>query len=75
MGLKVNVDKIKTMESRTRREQCWNIRYYRYYNIILCDIGVMLEFIYLGSTVNSYNNLTHEIKNRILKVNRALYAL
>lgn len=69
MGLKVNVEKTKYMKSSTQTNRCRSIK-----------IGTSVfegveEFTYLGSSVNTENNISLEIKRRVLLANRTLYGL
>lgn len=69
IGLKVNVAKTKYMLVSRDQHQPANIA------IGTDEFEVVSEFTYLGSSVNSQNNITEEIKRRILLANRTLFGL
>ncbi|KMQ81323.1 endonuclease-reverse transcriptase, partial [Lasius niger] len=69
MGLSVNVEKTKYMKSSRDHPQTSNIR---------CgtdEFEAVQEFTYLGSTVNTNNDITQEIQRRIMLANRTLFGL
>ncbi|KAF2903514.1 hypothetical protein ILUMI_02673 [Ignelater luminosus] len=68
-GLEINVSKTKAMEIKTgaRLGQNWTV-----------DndcIKVVQKFTYLGSNLNTNNDITQEIRNKTIRGNRALYLL
>lgn len=68
MGLEINVSKTKGMAIRMRSPgQNWTIGD--------DNIEIVDEFTYLGSKLNNKNTFEQEIRHRITKGNRALYAL
>lgn len=69
MGLIVNVEKTKYMKSSRDHKQFDNIR------IGTLSFESVQDFTYLGSSVNSDNNTTQEIKRRIMIANRTLFGL
>ena len=69
MGLQVNIEKIKYMKSGRSSNRSNNIR------IGDDEFDVVHNFVYLGSCVNNTNDITQEIKRRIMLANRTLYGL
>ena len=69
MGLRVNVEKTKYMKSSRSSQQSSNLR------IGAHEFEAVRDFTYLGSSVNIDNDITQEIKRRILLANRTLYGL
>lgn len=69
MGLKVNISKTKFMKSSRTPHQSNNIR------IGDVDFESVQDFTYLGSSVNTNNDVTLEIKRRIMLANRTLFGL
>lgn len=72
MGLRVNEAKTKYMvtastKHATRLGQNLTVDDYNF--------EVVGEFVYLGSTVTSQNNISHEIQRRIVSANRCFYGL
>lgn len=69
VGLDINITKTKAMENKTERRigQNWSIGD--------DNIEVVEDFSYLGSIINNENNMAQEIRHRLIKGNKALYAL
>ena len=72
VGLAVNEDKTKLLVSTSRR----STRLGQYVNVDnRHNFEVVDEFIYLGSAVNKNNDVSLEIKRRIVLANRCYFAL
>lgn len=73
MGLKVNGEKTKYMLSSLRQPSHERVGP----NVRMGDYNfeVVRNFIYLGTEVTSDNNITTEVKRRIVLANRCLYGL
>lgn len=69
LGLRVNVPKTKYMSMGNQPGNGGTI------NLGGDEIEVVQSFKYLGATVNSSNNISEEIRNRVLAGNRGQYAL
>ncbi|WP_333765087.1 reverse transcriptase domain-containing protein, partial [Streptomyces sp. IBSBF 2390] len=69
MGLRVNIEKTKYMKSSRNTPQPNNI------TIGADEFESVKDFIYLGSSVNTENDVTQEIKRRIMLANRTLFGL
>lgn len=71
MGLKVNIDKTKYMQSSANptSNQSSTIKIGGF------DFEAVQNFTYLGSSVNTTNDMTEEIKRRIMLANRTLFGL
>ena len=71
MGLKINEDKTKYMmvNSQSNRKQAKQIVIDNY------KIEIVQRFSYLGSIINSNNNILEEINKRIQNANRCYYGL
>ena len=73
VGLQVNGEKTKYMLSSLRASS--QERVGPKVNIGNYDFEVVSNFIYLGTEVTSDNNITSEVKRRIMLANRCLYGL
>lgn len=69
MGLEVNISKTKYMKSSRNTPQSNNIK------IGGVDFESVQDFTYLGSSVNTSNDVTLEIKRRTMLANRTLFGL
>jgi hypothetical protein len=69
MGLYINVDKTKYMKSSVSTPTSNNIK------IADCEFEAVQDFTYLGSTVNATNDMSQEVKRRIMLANRTLFGL
>ena len=69
MGLIVNTEKTKYMKSTRNTKQFDNIR------IGTDEFESVQDFTYLGTSVNTENDISLEIKRRIMLANRTLYGL
>ncbi|WP_333765085.1 hypothetical protein [Streptomyces sp. IBSBF 2390] len=71
MGLHINIEKTKYMFSTAKdnANQPNSIR------LGDAEFDAVKDFTYLGSTVNTENDITQEIKRRIMLANRTLYGL
>ena len=71
MGLHINIEKTKYMFSTItdNAHQPTSVR------LGDADFEAVKEFTYLCRTVNTENNITQEIKRRIMLANRTLYGL
>ena len=69
MGLLVNINKTKYMKSSNHTAQPTSIRIRNF------EFEAVEDFTYLGSSVNTDNNISLEIKRRIMLANRTLFGL
>lgn len=73
MGLQINEEKTKYMYVPARNIK--NPPAFRHITINNKNIESVSEFIYLGSQINTCNNISSEVQRRIFLANRAYYGL
>lgn len=73
MGLRINEDKTKYMISS--KEEARHHQLGQNVTIGNYNFEVVKEFVYLGGVVDSNNNMSLEVKRRIMLANRAFFSL
>ena len=71
MGLAVNTDKTKYLVSTNKQSQ----RLGNHVTVDNTSFEVVKDFVYLGSSINSSNDISIEIKRRITLANRCYFGL